>query len=111
MQDDAEEIVRAVIGAAKGGDMVAARIVLDRIAPARKGRPIRFDLPEARTATDVSAALAAVVGAMAAGELTPDEASMVANVLEIRRKSLETQDLEARLSILETRADAQRNTI
>ncbi|MGB8898733.1 MAG: hypothetical protein WCC90_05565, partial [Methylocella sp.] len=64
----------------------------------------------ARTATDVSAALAAVVGAMAAGELTPDEASMVANVLEIRRKSLGTQDLEARLSILETRADAQRNS-
>jgi hypothetical protein len=110
MQDDAEEIVRAVIGAAKGGDMVAARIVLDRIAPARKGRPIRFDLPDARTATDVSAALAAVVGAMAAGELTPDEASMVANVLEIRRKSLEMQDLEARLSILKTRADAQRNS-
>ncbi|WP_292533500.1 hypothetical protein [Methylocystis sp.] len=48
MHDDATEIVRAVIAAARGGDMVACKIVLDRICPARKGRPIRFDLPEKR---------------------------------------------------------------
>ena len=71
MQDDAKEIVRSVITAARGGDMMAAKIVLDRIAPVRKGRPIHFELPEARTADDVAAALAAVVTAMANGELTP----------------------------------------
>ena len=43
-------------------------------------------LPEARTADDVAEALGAVVNAMASGELTPDEASMVASVLEVRRK-------------------------
>jgi hypothetical protein len=57
MRDDAKEIVQAVIVAAKAGDMVAAKIVLDRISPARKGRPIHFELPEARTADDVAAAL------------------------------------------------------
>lgn len=86
MQDDAKEIVRAVVTAAKGGDMVAAKIVLDRISPARKGRPLRFEMPEARTADDVATALASVVGAMADGELTPDEAALVASVLEVRRK-------------------------
>jgi hypothetical protein len=39
MQGDSEAIVRAVIKAAKGGDMTAAKVVLDRIAPIRKGRP------------------------------------------------------------------------
>ena len=45
MQDDAKDIVEAVLKAAKGGDMTAARMVLDRIAPARKGRPVEFELP------------------------------------------------------------------
>jgi hypothetical protein len=103
MRDDAKEIVQAVIVAAKAGDTVAAKIVLDRISPARKGRPIHFDLPEARTADDVAAALAAVVSAMADGELTPDEAALVASVLEIRRKSIETIEHENRLCILETK--------
>jgi len=105
MRDDAKEIVQAVVTAAKAGDMVAAKIVLDRISPARKGRPIHFDLPEARTADDVAAALAAVVTAMAAGELTPDEASMVASVLEVRRKSIETVELENRLRVLESKSN------
>ena len=105
MQDDAKGIVQAVVTAAKAGDMVACKIVLDRISPARKGRPLRFELPEARTADDVAAALAAVVGAMADGELTPDEAQMVASVLEIRRKAIETVELENRLAVLEARTD------
>jgi hypothetical protein len=103
MRDDAKEIVQAVIVAAKAGDMVAAKIVLDRISPSRKGRPIHFNLPEARTADDVAAALAAVVSAMADGELTPDEAALVASVLEMRRKSIETIEHENRLCILETK--------
>jgi len=105
MRDDAKEIVQAVVTAAKAGDMVAAKIVLDRISPARKGRPIHFELPEARTAEDISAALAAVVGAMANGKLTPDEAAMVASVLEVRRKSIETVELENRLRVLESKSN------
>jgi hypothetical protein len=107
MRDDATEIVRAVIAAARSGDMTACKIVLDRIAPVRKGRPIRFNLPDSRNAEDVAAALEAVVGAMANGELTPDEAQMVANVLEIRRRAIETVDLENRLRVLESMTDGQ----
>ena len=39
MQDDAENIVKAVLSKARGGDMTAARIVLDRIVPARRDNP------------------------------------------------------------------------
>ena len=44
---------------AKGGDMAAARIILDRVWPARKSRPVALDLPEIKTAADVVAALGA----------------------------------------------------
>lgn len=41
---------------------------------------------------------------MAQGELTPEEASSVAAVLEIRRKALETVEIEKRVAALEQRA-------
>src|SRR5450631_2812498 len=42
MQGDCEAIVRAVIEKAKSGDAVAAKIILDRIVPVRKGAPVHI---------------------------------------------------------------------
>ncbi len=101
MQDEAGAVVRAVVDAAKSGDMTAARLVLERIAPARKGRPVAFDLPAIDTAADVLAALGAVLKAVAAGQLTPDEGNAVAGLLELKRRAIETIDFEQRLAALE----------
>ena len=103
MQDDAEKIVKAVIEAAGNGDMTAARLILDRICPAPKGRAIQFDLPNITSLADLGSATAAIVSEMAAGKLTPDEASTVAGVLEFKRKALETLEIERRLAALEQR--------
>jgi hypothetical protein len=40
---------------------------------------------------------------MASGELAPDEAAVIAGVLEAKRKAIETGDLERRLAALEER--------
>ena len=101
MQDDAGDVVQAVLAAAKNGDMTAARLILDRIAPARKGRPVYLESPSVKTAADVSAAIEALTIAMASGDVTPDEAATVASVFEVRRKALETEELELRLQALE----------
>jgi Family of unknown function (DUF5681) len=77
MQADAEDIVRAVINAAKCGDMTAARLVLDRISPVRRGRPVQLDLPPVRTASDIAEAMATLTMAVASGGVTPDEAASV----------------------------------
>lgn len=104
MADDAEEIGRTVITAAKSGDMVAARLVLERLCPVRKGRPVVIDLPKVETVNDVAAALGAVTQAMAQGEITPDEASTVAGVLEAKRRTFETIELERRIAALEAKS-------
>ena len=104
LADDGADVVRAVLAAAKSGDMLAARLVLDRIVPVRKGRSIQLDLPTIESATDVLAALSLTVAAMAEGEITPDEAAVVAGVLETKRKAIETVELEARLARLEQQA-------
>ena len=101
MRDDEQAIVEAVIGAAKGGDMTAARLILERIAPVRKGRPIMLNLPATETAADVNAAMTAVVAQMAAGEITPDEAGTVVAVIEAKRKAIETDELDRRLREVE----------
>jgi hypothetical protein len=100
--DDAgEDILNAMVGAAKGGDMRAAELVLQRIWPARKSRPIALTLPSIQSASDVVAAVGAVADAVGAGEITPDEGQAVASILEAKRRAIETVDLEARLSALE----------
>jgi hypothetical protein len=101
MRDDARDIVRVVLEAAKGGDMTAARLVLERIASVRKGRPVYFDLPPVNTAADIAAAMAALTTAMASGDLTPDEAATVASVLEMRRKTMADDAVLMRLIALE----------
>ena len=101
MEEDAEAVSRRVIDAAKTGDMTAARLVLERVCPVRKGRPVRLELPAINSAADLPAALGAVLAAMGDGEVTPEEALIVANTLEAKRRMIETVELEQRIAALE----------
>ncbi len=103
LEGQAEALTQAAIAKALEGDGAALRLCLDRIAPVRKGAPVRFDLPPVETAGDLAAAMGALVQAMAQGELSPDEAATAAGVLELRRRAIETMELEARLSALEAK--------
>ena len=102
LEGEAETITRKAIEAAKGGDMVAIRLVLDRICPPRKSRAIQLDLPAIGDASGVSSAQQAVIKAVCEGELLLDEAHLLSGLLEARRRALELVELEARLSELET---------
>ena len=103
-----EDLIRVVAEKAGKGNMRAASIVLARTWPRRRGRPVTLDLPAVDTAGGLVQAQAAVIAAMARGELTPDEAAAVASVLETQRRALETHDHERRLAALEAQADETR---
>jgi Family of unknown function (DUF5681) len=103
MSDDAEAIVKAVVVAAKAGDLTAAKIVLDRIAPPRKDSPVAFDLPAISTASDAKAAMGSILAAVAAGELSPSEGAEVAKLLDAFTRTLEATEFERRLQSLEGR--------
>lgn len=70
MQDGAEAIVGAVMTAAKNGDIQAAKIILDRLVPAKKDNPIAINLPAINTASDAAAAVSSVLSATCRGEIT-----------------------------------------
>ncbi|MDB5541897.1 MAG: hypothetical protein JWQ89_3624 [Devosia sp.] len=99
--DDAADVLRKQIDLAKNGDQRAAELVLSRVWPTRKGRPVALDLPLLTTPADIVAALGIVAASMADGSITPEEANAAAGVLEIKRKAVETVDLEARIAALE----------
>ena len=105
MRDETDVIVRAVIEKAKSGDMMAAKIILDRISPVRKGSPVHLALPPAKTASEVADAVTALIASMAAGKVTPDEAVTIGGVLEMRRKAIETGEFENRLAKLEAKSE------
>jgi len=104
LDGEAETLTRRCVELALEGDSVAMRLCIERILPLRKGRPVTIDLPEVTTAAGVTAALSVVVLAMAAGRISPDEASSIAGVLENQRRSLELTELASRVAELEQRA-------
>jgi hypothetical protein len=101
LADDAEAIGRKAIEMAKQGDMPAIRLCMDRLAPARKGEPVAFDLPPLDKPADSVAAAATIVAAVAAGELTPSEAADLAKVIDVYVRAIETKAFDERLTKLE----------
>ena len=82
LEGEAEALTRKCIERALEGDGQALRICLDRLAPPRRDRPVSFALPALKEAADARDAFAAVVRAVAEGELTPSEAVTLAGLIE-----------------------------
>lgn len=101
LEADLESITRIVIAAAKGGDMQAARFIVERMVPPMRERPITVDLPIIDTTAGVGAAQQAILDAVTRGELLPSEGTTLAGIVEQRRKAIETEELELRIAALE----------
>src|SRR5437763_4449276 len=88
-EGEGHAMARIVIGKALAGDAVAARFCIDRLSPRPRGRAITLDLPEGLSPGGaVVATFNAALRAMAAGEITPEEAVTVARFLEGRLRTL-----------------------
>jgi hypothetical protein len=105
LDGEAEDLTRKAIELAKGGDLVALRLCLDRICPPRKERPVNFALPPLDSAADAKAASAAILNAVADGELTPGEAAELSRLLDGFTRVLEASEFEERLTRLEAKTN------
>lgn len=101
MEGGIEDVVTAVLNAAKSGDIQAAKVIIDKLLPPVRERAVTIDLPDVTAATGVADAQAAVLHALADGAITPGEATAISSVIEARRRSLETVELEQRVTALE----------
>ena len=93
-------LTRAVVEhALDSGDPGLLRFCLVRLLPPARRR--RVELDRAAGGDAVAASLTATLRAMAEGVISPLEASDVAEVIELQRRTVESVDLERRLAHLE----------
>jgi len=86
--DEAAEITRLVIEKAKEGDMVAIKLVMDRLCPPCKDIPISFELNNINSLRDLIIANDQLLQSISNGEITPNEAQIVATLIEQQRKTI-----------------------
>jgi hypothetical protein len=94
---DAEAVAAATIEAARGGDTAAMSLVLNRIFPVAKDRPIVLDLPP----TPAEAA-SAIVAAVAAGEILLGDAERLMALIKTKADLASLEQIEARIAALES---------
>lgn len=101
LNGEAEALTRKAVELALEGDTIALRLCLERIVPPRKDAPVVFNLPSMQSAADAAKAAGAVLDAVALGNLTPTEGAHIMALVETYRRTMETTELESRLSTLE----------
>jgi hypothetical protein len=90
---EVEGLTRKCIELSLAGDTTALRLCLERIVPPRKSRSIQVALPPVEDAASARAASAALLAAVAAGELTPGEGEALARLLDLHLRATETEAL------------------
>lgn len=103
LDGEAHKLTRKAIDMALAGDAKALRICLERITPPRRETPVRLTLPKIKTASDLPAAIGALLQAAAAGEITPGEAERLARLVGEAGRAIYMADVEERLERLEER--------
>lgn len=100
LEGEAEALTRKAVELALGGDTIALKMCLDRIAPSLKSTAplVQLDIPLRNNLTDTAKAF---VNAAANGELAPDlAAQMVSAVASVARVE-EMEHVKERLESLE----------
>src|SRR5262249_30249825 len=88
LEGEAEAVGRKLIELAKQGEGRALKACLDRLLPAQRDRPVCFDLPPIETVADLPKASAAILAAVADGEITPSEALKLAKLVDTHGRAL-----------------------
>ena len=93
LEKDLPEILDALITSAKAGDPVSARLILDRCLPSLKA--------ETRQSAPMPVDPDGIVAAVASGQIGLDQAVAAMNLVAVRIKIFEAQELISRIEALE----------
>ncbi|MDB5616106.1 hypothetical protein [Tardiphaga sp.] len=109
MENQWERITMKVIDQALRGDTAAQRLVMERVSPVRRGVAVVIsDFPKIESVADVPTALAAILAAAAAGEITADEVAPLVTILSAYSASMDSAMFAERLEALEKEIESTR---
>lgn len=108
LEGDLEAITQKCVDSAKGGDLMAVKLILDKVIPNAKERRLSVKLPKVEGAANLPAVLAAVLEMVGNGELTPGEGQTITGIIESTRKGIELAEIEKRLQAIEEKLGENR---
>jgi len=96
-------LVRKALALALQGDIRMLCYLLDRLLPALKEAPVKVGNLRMATIADLSRASETNLKKATSGEISLTEAKQVADLIEGRRKIIETEEIEKRLRAVEAK--------
>ena len=98
-----EALVQKAYEMAMDGNVAMLKFLLSRMLP--KERPVGIELPVLDYASEGVDALAAIVAAVSSGQISPQEAANLAQLVAAFIKAIETTDVEMEIEALKTKLD------
>jgi hypothetical protein len=100
-----EDVINAVLSAAKQGDIQAARLILERVVPVARGETPPVQIPGLADAKGLTEKAEAVLKVCAAGEISVDVADRLLVAIGSLSRIIEVEDLARRISALENKEE------
>jgi hypothetical protein len=101
LENQAESLGAKAVELALAGDGACMRMMLDRLCPIRRGRPVTLEIPPIKNMEDLFAAIAMIWTAIGDGRLTPEEAGELSIVVDRTVQAIELRDVTKRIEALE----------
>jgi hypothetical protein len=102
-----EAVFQAMLTAAtQDGDMAAAKLLIDRVIPSRRGAPVSFHIGPLKTPEDCASAYADLLDDVGAGRLTPEEAQTISSIVAKRAELFGTIELATEIDALKAQLAA-----
>jgi len=106
LEPHSEELVQKAVEMAKEGDMGALRLCLERLIPPIKSKDDPVIVKGLKGDASLVKQGQVIVSAMAAGDITPAEASTLIQAISQQARIIEIEELEKRLAKLEQKYGA-----
>lgn len=84
-------IVLKLCQMARDGDVLAARVILDRVWPRPRSAPFSVELPPTRTPAEVRAAMHSLLDRVSSGEIAPDDGMALVSMM---RDTLQAHNIQ-----------------
>ena len=102
-----DAVFQAVVTAAtQDGDMAAAKLIIDRVIPSRRGAPVSFHIRPLKTPEDCALAYADLLDDVGNGRLTPDEAQTISAIVAKRAELFASVELATEIETLKAQLAA-----
>jgi Family of unknown function (DUF5681) len=102
-EGEVAEVARKAVELARAGNTDCIRLILDRVAPAPRGRRVRFRLLQVSSTDDLVRAVNCILKAVSSGTLTVEEGHALASAVELGGRIFEVAELGERIAALEAR--------